>query len=462
MMERTDQSTLQRMFFYTRLPAIVFPLATAALLWLWGRRIWGAGAGLLLAALYALEPTALGHGALIKNDVAATCSYLAFWFAAWSFWRVPTLRRAAVLGGATLLAVLSKLSMLWLCGVAPVIAILAMRRERPTARAIAALALLLLIPYLGALTACQFETRRISAFELHALAQDPHLPKPLIAAGHIFRILPMPVPLWDGVLNLFRNNDEPVPVYFLGNVYPHGHPLYFLTAVLVKSSIPVLLLAAGGALLLASEGVRRLKAESLFWIAPGLVYVGLASLSSLQLGVRLVLPALPFALLIAGAAVSRLLTRRGAAILLLLFLWGGCESVRAYPDGLSFFNLAAGGPDRGLRYLADSNLDWGQGLPELARYIQASRLSGVRLAYFGNDSVWRFFDQRQIELLPLPWGEGQVKQREIPLRGGYYAVSATLLPGQFFPPAYRDYLRPLRQRKPTDVIAHSIYVYRLP
>jgi hypothetical protein len=67
----------------------------------------------------------------------------------------------------------------------------------------------------------------------------------------------------------------------------------------------------------------------------------------------------------------------------------------------------------------------------------------------------------QIELLPVPWAEGLVRERELTLQPGYYAVSATLLPGQFFPPSCRDYLRPLRDRQPMARVANSIYIYRV-
>ena len=463
MMERTPPGSLQSMFFFTRLPALVFPLLTALLIWHWGRRLWGPMAGLTLAGLYALEPTALGHGAFIKNDIAATFTYLLFWYAAWMFWRRPSLARAAGLGGATLLALLSKLSMIWLLGLAPIVVLAgAWRGRQGLRRAAAALALTLLIPYLGVLTAYQFETRRIPVFELNALGHDPRLPQPLLTAAHAFRVVPLAVPMWEGVLNLLRNNSQAAPVYFMGEVFPEGHRLYFATAMAVKSPLSLLALTVAGVVLLARQALRRgLDSSALFWIVPGFLYIGLASLSSLQLGIRLILPALPFGLLMAGCAVQALPARRRAAVLAILFLWQGAQTARAYPNELSFFNLAAGGSENGLRYLADSNLDWGQGLPELARYVQQESIPRIRVAYFGNDRIGRFLRDDQVELLPVPWGEGMVPTPELVLRPGYYAVSATLLPGQFFPPSRRDYFRPLRNLRPLAMVADSIYIYRI-
>lgn len=42
---------------------------------------------------------------------------------------------------------------------------------------------------------------------------------------------------------------------------------------------------------------------------------------------------------------------------------------------------------------------------------------------------------------------------------GYYAVSATLLPGHFFAPEYRDYFRFFRDRRPFAKAGYSIFLY---
>jgi hypothetical protein len=44
---------------------------------------------------------------------------------------------------------------------------------------------------------------------------------------------------------------------------------------------------------------------------------------------------------------------------------------------------------------------------------------------------------------------------------GYYAISATLLTGQFFSERYRDYFHEFRTRKPIAKAGYSIFVYRI-
>ena len=40
-------------------------------------------------------------------------------------------------------------------------------------------------------------------------------------------------------------------------------------------------------------------------------------------------------------------------------------SVLIHPDYLSYFNGLAGGPEKGIHYFADSNIDWGEDIKGL-------------------------------------------------------------------------------------------------
>ena len=47
-----------------------------------------------------------------------------------------------------------------------------------------------------------------------------------------------------------------------------------------------------------------------------------------------------------------------------------------YPHYLAYFNPLAGGPGNGYKHLVDSSLDWGQDLPGLKRWVEATRSGG--------------------------------------------------------------------------------------
>ena len=53
--------------------------------------------------------------------------------------------------------------------------------------------------------------------------------------------------------------------------------------------------------------------------------------------------------------------------------------LRVHPNYLAYFNEAAGGPAQGWRWLVDSNVDWGQELPGLKRYMDTNGIARVTL-----------------------------------------------------------------------------------
>jgi len=465
MMQRMGGDEIHRLFFFSRLPLLIFPLLTALLVWHWGRQLFGPWVGVLLALLYALEPTALAHGALFKNDLAATFTYFLFWYRAWRFWKQACLGNVVWLAVPLLLAILAKMSMLFLLLVAPAILLLryATLPGRQLRGAAVAMVVLLVIPYLGVLAAYQFDSRRLPATELAAHRADPALPRAVSFAAHVFHVIPVPARMWEGVVSLFQANQAGNLIYLLGKIYPDGHPLYFVISLALKVPIPIQILALCGAVMVALRFKRRqLEAADVLWLLPGVLYVFLASLSSLQLGVRLVLPALPFGVLLCGPPVGAWLRDRRIAIVAGLFTWLVIKSVEAYPHGISFFNLWVGGPERGLLYLADSNVDWGQDLAELAKFVNSRGIPKVYLSYFGTDNPYRYFREDQIEIVVPPWGREWATGAVYKPEPGFYAISANLIPGHMFGPQYRDYYRAFRQMEPIAKAGHSIHIYYVP
>ena len=73
-----------------------------------------------------------------------------------------------------------------------------------------------------------------------------------------------------------------------------------------------------------------------------------------------------------------------------LLVWHGAGALIAWPHYLSYFNEAAGGSEGGARILSDSNLDWGQDLPGLKRFLDENGYEDCYLSYFGNGDPVRY------------------------------------------------------------------------
>jgi hypothetical protein len=100
-----------------------------------------------------------------------------------------------------------------------------------------------------------------------------------------------------------------------------------------------------------------------------------AMLGNLSIGIRHILPVIPLLYLFIAVV---LVEARLSGLLGALALVGCIETARIHPDYLAFFNMAAGGPDRGQRFLLDSNLDWGQDVKRLAEWLKSPEAAGKR------------------------------------------------------------------------------------
>ncbi|WP_165226634.1 ArnT family glycosyltransferase [Aquisphaera insulae] len=197
---------------------------------------------------------------------------------------------------------------------------------------------------------------------------------------------------WVGFATQVHHQMSGGPSYLLGERRMTGWRSYYLIAMAVKVPLTFWLLVIGSAVL--GRDPRRVAAaegrDPHDELLPLLVvlFVLAASLGSTRnYGIRYMLPMAPVAIV----WVSRLAEGNGrragwAAGVVGLGLAGQAAAVATWhPFELTYFNAIAGGPIGGRRILADSNLDWGQGLRGLAR-LQRERpeMRDVTLYYFGD------------------------------------------------------------------------------
>lgn len=194
-----------------------------------------------------------------------------------------------------------------------------------------------------------------------------------------------------------------------------------------------------------------------FLLVPPLVFFALASYSRVDLGVRVVLPVLPFLDVIAAGLTCHRIAGR--------LLLGVCISVaalsaaRSDPFVLAYSNELAGGPRGAMRHFADSNLDWGQSLPQLKAYLDANGPDVVYLSYFGTDRPEAY----GVRFHPLPtYGRvGEPGGETIPESASRHVlvVSVNNLLGIYLndPRTFAW----LRDREPTAILGGSLYVFDL-
>ena len=380
-----------RVMFWARLPFLLIAAALGALLWWWGRQMLGDVAALAALVLYTFSPTILGHAYLATLDIGLAAFALLFFYALWRYLRAPGWKNLVFGGLAMGLMLCTKFSALFLL---PAAAIVLVRKKQAGAFAIMGL---------------------IAVFVIQAVYLSP---------GGLF--------LYTTGLERVNADHNPYYLVYLGGEFQHSFATYFPIAYLVKEPIAAILLAALGLYL-----VRRDPAWYLV-LPPLSIFAAHMALAD-DLGVRYLIPALPFLYLLGGLAVAWLLGRGTAGKVAVAFLgcWLAVASFTVAPDHLSYFNEAAGGTANGTKWLDDSNVDWGQGLKQLKQYVKDRP---IKLAYFGSFSPTVYgLNAEPIEDLskaPSP---------------GLYVLSAHFVARS---PEWR-------QRTPKAVVGHAMYVYEV-
>ena len=452
-----------------RLGVLPFFLLATFLVWYWGRVRYGDGPALVATLLFTTSPAVLAHAGLATTDMALTATFTAALMVFVSWLERPSYLRSIVLGLAVGLAILSKFSALVFlpaCGLALIVWRWLLERgpkKSPVATdsfrlsrslAVAALAMLLVI----------WAGYRFSISSVTDAAARPH---PTI--DHLFGtsgtlhnwaysaaespLIPAPA-LFRGLAALRGKEAMGHKGFLLGQIRLTGWWYFFPVALIVKTTLPFLILIGAGIFYLGESAWLERN-----WIAGAPVVAALALLlacmpSHINIGLRHILPIYPLLSLIGGIGACRLWTSDrpkyvGLAVVLILLAWQVTSSIRAHPDYLAYFNELAGQHPE--RILIDSDLDWGQDLLRLSPALQQRHVEEVSIAYAGSPDL----DLHQFGLPPF-----RVLAPYEPT-SGWIAISLLRLKmgGLGFPD---DGFWWLEAYKPVGLVGRSIRLYYVP
>ena len=395
----------------------------------WGRLLGGPWAGRLACALLASDPNLLGHAALATTDICLTASVLVatyhFFVGRDGGWKrrvlVPGLlygialtAKASALPYVPLLCGVLGLGKLWQAGRFDA-AFTGRAWERIQAVRYATVRLRWDICYLMliglvwafAYTGCDWGVEPTFvdwAVNLPAGAlKDWMLP-----ISEQLTIFPN---AGEGLIQQVKHNFRGHGgAFLLGTYHPKAVWYYFPVALTVKLPDATLALLAA-TLLFRPRGLLT---------PAGLVALFLLAFSvntRVQIGVRIVFPLVCFLYIALAAAAFRRPTRTRAeglvpsglgeektegtspsarTDLVSLLLRGlacltvatnAAAAVAVWPDGVRYTNQLRGGTAAGDRQLADSNYDWGQGVPELYEWWRTHGEQPTRVWYYGGDTA---------------------------------------------------------------------------
>ena len=175
------------------------------------------------------------------------------------------------------------------------------------------------------------------------------------------------------------------PVFFQGSEYPHVRWYFMVVNLLLKLPIPLIILA-GYLIYERKKETKRLRdSQVIFFVAPLLGILVFLCLSGVRPYVRYALPIYPFLIILSGIGLTRMIRNKQFLIPLALCMWYTVSTLLYFPHFISFANGFAGGRDTRYEKFIDSDIDWGQGLTDVASYIKTHDISTFTFSYFGTD-----------------------------------------------------------------------------
>lgn len=453
----------RRAIFLARLPTIGALLALVlAVYWFVARETGSRGWGLFAMALTAFCPLLMAHGRLATVDVPVTLFLFLAVAALLRLIESPSIPTALVVGASSAAAVLSKAS-----GgiIGPFLLVMvamafALKRIRDPRRFLLHFA----VAAAAGLAVAELVILGLAS-DAYIADNFPRLQTPLARLA---------LPIAEGLANVRAINawfatGHVLPQYLLGEVRSGGFRHYYAVAILLKTTIPALLVGLAGMVAL----VRRLPKRGVEEAAPrfaslicflfAIVFFAIASAGELAVGVRYVIPVYPFVYAGAVIAIAEAVggiqprARRGAvAALAALLVWHVFENVRAYPGYIGYFNQFIGRHENADRFLIDSNLDWGQDLIRLRQWAEENGVNELGVHYFGGDNVPTVLTGIRTDIRRAPGPQ--------PLRYEWFAVSTHFyrlsLDSDLWPVDYDSFLAANRAEYVTTV-GDSIRVYRV-
>jgi hypothetical protein len=350
-----------------RFPTVLWLAALLAAAFALARAWLGTPGAVIATVLLALDPNLVAHGSLVTVDLPYAVATVLALYALAGFAVAPSSGRGALLGLALGLAFSIKFTavLLLACVAVAPFALGVRPRAAPIVRGLACAAAVAAVVV-------------SSAYLLHgvggALRDAPWKSDAfrwLEAAVPGLR-LPVPLDFLTGIDSaLASERGKPWNVILLGRLHPDGVWYYFGVVWALKTPLAILFALATGMVAarraILAPGPLRLVAAAL---AVHIVYFSFVFRT--QIGFRYVLMCVPLAALLAARGLARgLASPRALVVAALLVALTLAETLPYGSDPIAFTNAIVRPKRDAFRYLADSNVDWGQNDDAMPEWLAA-------------------------------------------------------------------------------------------
>ncbi len=393
---------------FARFPIMILMVLTGIFLFFWSKKLFGRKVALIILALYSFYPDIIAHGRLVTTDVAAAFGYiLAIYFFNQSL-QSKSAKNTVWAGVFFAVAQLLKFSAILLFIIFFIFIIVkalldSEKRNQFWSR--------FWPNFKTYLRVCVISLVTVWLVYLPLTWNTPGNIEHIVIENNV-TLSEHPVVVFKNFLHRFENNHFTRPIehymvgvsqvigrvsggnetYIVGQLSDKTIRWFFPIAWLLKTPIPVIILALFSVAMLF---IRKTKSKEEKWLltiilTPLAVYWSATLAGSLNLGIRHLMPTIPFVLLLIGYTIKPLLSSPKKIIyeiiILILIAYTAISTVINFPSYISYFNELTPKDARYTRMI-DSSLDWGQDMLRLKKYLEDNRITDVKVDYFGGSSV---------------------------------------------------------------------------
>lgn len=478
-----------KILFWSRLPMIFVLVFLGWFLFYSTKKFFGPQVALISLFFFSFSPTFLAHGRLITTDVGAALGVVLATFFWLKFLKNPNIKNIFLTGlifGITMLLKFSLITLIPFFGFITIVYAWLFSEKNFSNNLLKYIAKAFLVGFVGLIfiiwpvyfyhTLNFPHSQQIRDTEF--LMRTSSIPKFLqdfdifLAKNSILR--PIGHYLL-GVLLAVNRSATGHTTFFLGKISAEGWKTYFPIVYLIKEPLAFHILTIISLIFVVflikkpfwQNTFQRIKnwiknhfVE--FTFLTFLIIYWLTSLTAkLNIGVRHLLPSFPFTFVLVALVLNLILKpphlKIKYAIFSIFAFWQIISVVSIFPHFLAYFNELVGGPKNGYLYVVDSNLDWGQDLKRLKKWIEENKIDKIYLDYFGGGNPEYYLKEKF-----QPWW-GQRNPQELP-KNSFLAVSVSQLQGGRGIPVKgyngpTGYYNWLNNYSPVAKIGHSIFVY---
>jgi len=465
----------QRLVFRMRLAAAALAIALSLVIFFAAGEWFGTTAALVALTLAVFDPNILAHSGLVTTDVGAALFFLAAIYAFYRYVKRPTLLRLLIAGLVAGLLLAAKHSGIL---IVPILLLLigweiafAPREGRPklalrlarSFAAIVAMGVLVLWSFYG----FRYAARPAGLQLIPSLSNYSESLTPFQKGGiwWMARLHLLPESYLFGMVDI-RVFGKGFSTYILGNWYPHGVLWYFPAVLTMKTTLGLLALLGLAVFAIVTGKLGKWQDQDrirplAYLLLAGALYLVVAMINGLNIGVRHILPLYPLAVILAGAGMAALAThsRRWMWVCVAPIAAHIVSALSVFPNSLAYANEAWGGAWNSHRILNDSNVDWGRQLYQVKEWEDRHPGEDCWFAY----TVRPFIHPETygVHCHILPNGLGGVGTEPVPpIIHGSVLLSAAEVDGSMWPSREMNPYRGFLTLKPDDEIDYGVLVYR--